>query len=212
MTRIASATLAPLCLLAAACTMAQAPPVTDAAEPPPADLALEIAAAHLSVDVDELELVRIEPVEWRDSAIGCPDPGMSYLQVITPGHFALVKDGNGVMHRVHLAGGHGIVCEKPPVKPGQGPEPMPLFSQRQLEALARADLAQRLHVPASEVSVAGSRSVEWPDASLGCGAGEGAPPGGASKGFVITLSHAGRRYTYHSDLRQAIPCPPIESR
>ena len=162
--------------------------------------------------MNELELLRIEPVEWRDSAIGCPDPGMSYLQVITPGHFALVRDASGLTHRVHMAGGHGIVCEKPPVKQGQGPEPMPTFSRSQLEALARADLAERLGVPAGDVSVAGSRSVEWPDAGLGCGAGDAPPAGGASKGFIITLAHAGRRYTYHSDLRQAIPCPPIESR
>lgn len=133
---------------------------------------------------------------------------MNYMQVITPGHFALVRDATGVTHRVHMANGAGFVCEQ---KPDQKLQPMPSFSQRQLEALARADLAQRLGVPADAILLVGARPVEWPDASLGCAAGEEVKPGGASKGYVITLDHAGRQYTYHTDLRQAIPCPPIES-
>ncbi|HET6628264.1 MAG TPA: hypothetical protein VFG91_00655 [Woeseiaceae bacterium] len=212
MTRAAAAGLAVIGILAAGCTTAQSPPMTEASKEAPAGLALEIVAEYLSVDADELELLRIEPVEWRDSGIGCPDPGMDYLHVITPGHFALVRDASGATHRVHMAGGSGFVCEQDRAKSVQKVQPLPTFSQSQLEALARADLARRLGVPPGEISLLGTRPTEWPDASLGCAGDEAAPAGGASKGFVVTLSHAGRRYTYHTDLRRAIPCPPIKTR
>lgn len=212
MTSAAATRLTAVWFLAAGCTMAQSPPVTDATPERTAELALEIVAEYRSVDADELELLRIEPVEWRDSAIGCPDPGMDYPQVITPGHFALVRDANGMTYRVHMARGGGFVCEQDRFKSAKGVQPLPAYSQGQLEALARADLAQRLGVPADSVSLVGTRPVEWPDASLGCAAGDETTAGGGSKGFVITLAHAGRRYTYHTDLRRAIPCPPIKSR
>jgi hypothetical protein len=52
------------------------------------EVALDVASRHLSVPSSELKIVRIEPVEWRDSSLGCPQPGMEYLQVITPGRGA----------------------------------------------------------------------------------------------------------------------------
>ena len=188
-------------------------PVTPALE----ERALQIASRHLSVPVNELELVQIEPVDWRNSSLGCPQPGMEYMQVITPGHLALVRHESGTIHRVHMSGGGGFVCEDRPGKAAtKGPVPLPTFSQSQLEALARADLAHRLGAQADQVSLVRTWPVEWPDATLGCAKAEEASASGASKGFakgfVITLAHRGREYTYHADLRQVIPCPPIESR
>jgi hypothetical protein len=189
-------------------------PVTDQPATPAAqELALQIASKHLSVPLSELELVQIEPVDWRDSSLGCPQPGMEYMQVITPGHAAVVRHASGTIHRVHMSGGGGFVCEDRPEKAAtKGPLRLPTFSQGQLEALARADLAHRLGAKADEVSLIRTRPVEWPDAMLGCAKAEAASESGASKGFVITLARRGREYTYHADLRQVIPCPPIESR
>jgi hypothetical protein len=191
-------------------------PVTDQAATPAMqqrERALQIAGKHLSVPVSELEIVQIEPVDWRDSSLGCPQPGMEYLQVITPGHIAVVRHASGSVHRVHMSGGGGFVCEERPEKAAtKGPLRLPTFSQSQLEALARADLAYRLGAKADEVSVIRTRPVEWPDATLGCAKAQAASGSGASTGFVITLARRGREYTYHADLRQVIPCPPIESR
>lgn len=177
------------------------------------ELALDIVSKHLSVPSSELEIVRIEPVEWRDSSLGCPQPGMEYLQVITPGYLGIIRHRSGTTHRVHMTAGGGFVCEARPEKAAaKGPSPLPTFSRSQLEALARADLADRLAVPGDEVSLIGTRPVEWPDATLGCARTDATTPSAATKGFVITLGHRGREYTYHADLRQVIPCPPIERR
>jgi len=41
---------------------------------------------QLELDIGEIELVQAEAVTWRDSGLGCPQPGMRYLQVLTPGY------------------------------------------------------------------------------------------------------------------------------
>lgn len=205
-------TAAPADATLAAVPRVDAKGVSDKPAPPEmAELALRIAAKHLSVPSSELEIVQIEPVEWRDSSLGCPEPGMEYLHVITPGYHAVVRHRNGATHRVHMSASGGFVCEARPEKAATGPSPLPTFSQSQLASLARADLAHRLGVPAEQVSIVRTRPVEWPDATLGgCANADMAPGTGRSKGFVIALAHRSREYTYHADLRQAVPCPPIE--
>lgn len=48
-------------------------------------------ADSLSIDAEEVEIVSVEAVEWRDSSLGCPKPGQNYLSVITPGFRVLLK-------------------------------------------------------------------------------------------------------------------------
>ncbi|MGH8165958.1 MAG: hypothetical protein ACREQ1_01895, partial [Woeseiaceae bacterium] len=102
MHRVAAFCLAAACLIAAGCAPAQlspaaeevpavpqhydsSTPVTDEpAAPEMAEIASQIASKHLSVPASELEILRIDAIEWRDSSLGCPDPGMNYMQVITP--------------------------------------------------------------------------------------------------------------------------------
>jgi hypothetical protein len=67
-------------------------------------------------------------------------------------------------------------------------------------------------VRSDEISIIGTESVIWPDATLGCGTDDGLSGFGPSKGFVIMLAHRSREYEYHADPRRVIPCPPIEAR
>ena len=48
--------------------------------------AKEDLAQRLSISVTQINLVELTEVEWSDSSLGCPQPGMDYLQVITPGY------------------------------------------------------------------------------------------------------------------------------
>lgn len=188
--------------------------VTDAQAGPELEtLALSIASEHLSVPLDDLEVTQIEPVDWRDSSLGCPQPGMNYMQVITPGHSALVRHA-GRIYRVHMANGRGFICERRPEKDAAPKLPLLelTLSQAQLETLARADLARRLGVRNEAITVRQTRPVVWQDAGLGCSVPDEPAAGAASKGYLITLAHEGRAYEYHADLRHVIPCPPIESR
>ena len=38
-------------------------------------------------------LVATSPEEWRDSSLGCPQPGVLYAQVITPGYRISLRVG-----------------------------------------------------------------------------------------------------------------------
>jgi hypothetical protein len=45
----------------------------------------------------------MEPVEWPDSGLGCPQPGQFSLQVITPGWLIEVR-GGGKIFEYHTDG------------------------------------------------------------------------------------------------------------
>jgi len=58
-----------------------------------ADAAPVIAAiaADLGVSPESVQVITIEPRDWPDSSLGCPQPDMLYAQVITPGYLVLVE-------------------------------------------------------------------------------------------------------------------------
>jgi hypothetical protein len=58
-----------------------------------ADAAPVIAAiaADLGVPPESVQVVTMEPRDWPDSSLGCPQPDMLYAQVITPGYLVLVE-------------------------------------------------------------------------------------------------------------------------
>ncbi len=49
------------------------------------------AAAVLGVDQAAVDLADVEEVEWPDASLGCPESGMMYAQVITPGYRVIVR-------------------------------------------------------------------------------------------------------------------------
>ncbi len=53
-----------------------------------------------------------DPVEWGDTSLGCPMPGMVYAQVITPG-FRLVFDYQGQQNEYHTDrdGSSVVACD-----------------------------------------------------------------------------------------------------
>jgi hypothetical protein len=55
-------------------------------------------------------LVSVEAVEWNDASLGCPQPGMMYAQVITPGYLVKVLV-DGQPREVHTDGrGRAALC------------------------------------------------------------------------------------------------------
>ncbi len=57
-------------------------------------------ARRLGVQADAIEVLEAREVTWPDTSLGCPEPGMMYAQVLTPG--VLVRLGyRGSAHRYH---------------------------------------------------------------------------------------------------------------
>jgi hypothetical protein len=84
-----------------------------AAQDSPKDAAVGLAkktlAGKLGVAVEAVQLDKAEAVDWADASLGCPEPGMMYAQVITPGHKVSLKV-DGKTHVVHVAGTRAVMC------------------------------------------------------------------------------------------------------
>ncbi len=57
-------------------------------------------AERLQISTDEITVVQVEEKMWRDSSLGCPQPGQMYLQVITPGYL-IVLEAQGQQYSYH---------------------------------------------------------------------------------------------------------------
>jgi hypothetical protein len=157
-------------------------------------------SGRLDVAAGDIVLQSAEAVQWRDSSLGCPKPGMNYLMVITPGY--LIKlEANGMTYEYHADKDKVFHCAEPqaPLEGESGSE------QRLLEA-AKADLVQRLNVAADQIKVVKVEAIQWRDGSLGC------PKPGMNytqaivPGFQIILSAGGQEYDYHADQERVFLC------
>jgi hypothetical protein len=75
-----------------------APPVSGS------EAALAAAIADLSaqtgIPADQISVDAVEPMDWPDASLGCPQEGMMYAQVITPG-FLIVLTAQGQTYEYH---------------------------------------------------------------------------------------------------------------
>jgi hypothetical protein len=76
-------------------------------------------ANRLAVSANEISLIEATSVTWPDSSLGCPQEGMVYTQVLTPGYLILLEHG-GTAFEYHASSRDTIVtCDNPsPPVPG----------------------------------------------------------------------------------------------
>ncbi|HEY3063625.1 MAG TPA: hypothetical protein VGL99_32030 [Chloroflexota bacterium] len=69
------------------------PPVTSPSPQtnPAVEAALAAAATRLGVARADLRVDRAEAREWPDASLGCPQPGVLYAQVLTPGYLVVIS-------------------------------------------------------------------------------------------------------------------------
>ena len=80
-------------------------------------------AQRLAVSLNEIVLLEATSVVWPDASLGCPQEGMEYAQVLTPGYLFRLKSGDQEFE-YHASRGTSIVyCENPtPPVPGTPPD------------------------------------------------------------------------------------------
>ena len=73
--------------------------------------ARELLADELDVDEGGFKLNSSGRMAWSDASLGCPQAGMAYAQVITPG-YKLIFDLAGMSYAVHTNadGSHMVIC------------------------------------------------------------------------------------------------------
>jgi hypothetical protein len=70
-------------------------------------------AERLGVPPEEIEVVRVEEVVWRDGSLGCPEPGMHYTQALVDGS-RIVLSAGGRAYEYHAGGSQTpFLCERP---------------------------------------------------------------------------------------------------
>jgi hypothetical protein len=169
-------------------------------------VAIDTLAAELGIAKDQVLVDTVRTVEWRDSSLGCPKPGVAYLSVISPGHRVTLRVDRQV-HVVHESDNHAFVCVQTKAMGGITPQRDLSFGPQMVAA--RKDLASRLGVTEREILFLSGEGKTWNDGSLGC------PEPGVMytqaqvHGWVLTFGHRQQVFTYHTDLNRTIPCPPI---
>ncbi|MCK6626498.1 MAG: hypothetical protein L6R45_15140 [Anaerolineae bacterium] len=94
-----------------------AAPAQGMAQPVPgSEAALAAAITHLiqqtGLPPDQITVTSIQPMEWPDASLGCPQEGMMYAQVITPGYLILLE-AQGQTFEYHTDQGTNVVlCQK----------------------------------------------------------------------------------------------------
>ncbi|MDH4274230.1 MAG: hypothetical protein OEW08_04250 [Gammaproteobacteria bacterium] len=68
-----------------------------------------MALRELVHDAD-ITVVRVEPKEWRNSSLGCPQPGMMYAQVMMSG-FRVELKANGKLYDWRVSDHSARLCE-----------------------------------------------------------------------------------------------------
>jgi len=173
---------------------------------------LPLLAERLDVDVKALTVVEIAPVSWSDTSLGCPQPGMMYAQMITPGWQVIVEDQGGRRYDVRTSGDPRafVICEE---DTAAGSLP-PREADEAVEAIAAAKalLAERRELDPDLLEVVSVDAVEWPDGCLGCPAPGTSCTEAVVPGYRIRFRSGDARYEVHTDLigGAAVLCEGVE--
>ena len=91
-------------------------PPAGASDPEASEPLVELAKADLAnrtgIDREQITVVSVRAVDWPDASLGCPEPGMFYAQVITPG-YRIVLSHDGDRYEYHTDRSNRVVlCQQ----------------------------------------------------------------------------------------------------
>ena len=162
-------------------------------------------AEQLGLSDEALTLVSTEKVTWPDTSLGCPQPDMTYAQVLTPGWRVVLVDDEGQEYNVHTAESREkfIICESS-IASKAAP---PYRDNPAVEAAIEA-LVEERGVAVESVTVIDVTAVEWRNSCLGCEKPNQQCLMVITPGYRITLKSGAETYTLHTDRtgQQAIIC------
>jgi hypothetical protein len=171
-------------------------------------LAQKDLAERLGIATDAVKVVSVKAMQWSDTSLGCPKPGMAYATVITPG-YKIVLEAEDKMYDYHTGSDNFVLCqdtssgtieEQPTHQVNLDPELAALVEE------AKVDLSSRFNAAIDEIVLLSASAVQWRDSSLGC-----PKPGTASltvitPGYLIKLEAGGMTYEYHADKDRVFYC------
>jgi hypothetical protein len=161
-------------------------------------------ARRLAIPAQTITVQSVEAVEWPDTSLGCPQPGMMYAQVITPGcRVVLLAAGNRYTYHSDSQG-RIVYCEPTDAQLFVSGEP------KEAVELAKEDLAQRLVISSEVITFVATIGQEFSADAFYCRATKdrigGDEPPSVIAGLTILLEAAGRRYEYHASDQEVVFC------
>jgi len=175
------------------------------------ELARTKLARELGAAPDAIRVVSVQATTFRDASLGCRRPGTATAQVITEGYTVTLEKGSE-HRRVNVAGSRAVICDVVPRYRDPGRMPARASGLDKITVQAREDLAARLHIEPSQIRIGKIEPQRWADDTLGCATPEKASTDGPVAGFRLYLFAKDQIFTYHTDLTQVMPCPPVEDR
>ena len=160
--------------------------------PAPVLTAAERLARRLEVPTSEVVVVSAERVEWPSSALGVERFGASACDEPTPG-YRVTLEVDGQRYQYHTDMSRRVVLAALPEEGAKPEAPGPTGGAVDR---ARADLAARLGIPATDIKVDSATPMTFPDSSLGL-----SRPGEAymmmlTQGQAVVLASPRRHYLY----------------
>ena len=73
-------------------------------------LARQDLAERLKIDAEKIETVSQKEIVWPDGSLGCPKPGMNYIQMLVPGYVIELRAG-GKTYTYHSDKRRVVHCE-----------------------------------------------------------------------------------------------------
>src|SRR5260370_29625042 len=150
---------------------------------PPAQRAVIAAlAAQLSIPADQIKVVSVEEVTWKDGCLGVAHMGMMCTQALVPG-FRIRLQANGRTYEFHTnQDGSALVdatgkpggptpppAGTPTIEPAGRPTVEPTHIPVDIPPLQRAAIAaaiKTLGLPAEQVKLVSITPTDWPHGSL----------------------------------------------
>jgi hypothetical protein len=83
------------------------------------DKAKEDLSQRLSISTARINIIEAKEVTWSNSSLGCPQPGMLYAEVLTPGYLIRLN-ANGQDYEYHAGKGSAIFYCENPLPPVEG--------------------------------------------------------------------------------------------
>lgn len=75
------------------------------------ELARADLAKNLGINPDTITVREATAVEWPNPGLGCPQRGVFYIQVITPG-YKILLEANGKVYDYRSDGKRIVLCEQ----------------------------------------------------------------------------------------------------
>jgi hypothetical protein len=93
---------------------------TTTALQPKVDWALQDAAKRTQRDASQLRVALAEAVTWPDGALGCPESGRQYSQVLVPGYRIRIEAGTETLEYHGSSRGQPFLCPAARIQPPSG--------------------------------------------------------------------------------------------